>query len=32
MKNKVKKYLKTKTRYEIHQIVKHPDLTEDENG
>ena len=30
MKNKVKKYLKTKTRYEIHQIVKHPDLTEDE--
>lgn len=28
MKNKVKKYLKTKTRLEIKEIVKHPDLTE----
>lgn len=28
MKNKVKKFLKTKTRLEIKEIVKHPDLTE----
>ena len=28
MRNKVKQYLKTKTREEIKQIVKHPDLTE----
>ena len=28
MKNKVKKFLKTKTRIEIKEIVKHPDLTE----
>lgn len=30
MKNKVKKYLKTKTEAEISEIVKHPDLTNDE--
>lgn len=30
MKNKVKKYLKTKDKNEIKEIVKHPDLTEEE--
>ena len=30
MKNKVKKFLKTKTRLEIKEIVNHPDLTETE--
>lgn len=30
MKNKVKKYLKNKTRAEIKEIVNHPDLTETE--
>ena len=30
MKNKVKKYLKTKNRAEIKEIVKHLDLTETE--
>ncbi len=30
MKNKVKKYLRTKNRYEIKEIVNHNDLTEDE--
>ena len=28
MKNKVKKFLKSKTKEEIKEIVKHPDLTE----
>ena len=30
MKNKVKKYLKTKSEAEISEIIKHPDLTNDE--
>lgn len=30
MKNKVKKYLKTKSESEIKEIIEHPDLTEDE--
>lgn len=30
MKNKVKKFLKNKTRAEIKEIVNHPDLTETE--
>lgn len=30
MKNKVKKYLKTKTKSEINEIIKHPDLTNEE--
>lgn len=30
MKNKTKKYLKERTRYEVKQIVNHPDLTEEE--
>ena len=28
MKNKTKKYLKSLTKYQIKDIVKHPDLTE----
>lgn len=28
LKNKVKKYLKTKNKYEIKEIVNHPDLSE----
>lgn len=30
MKNKVKNYLKSKSEEEISEIIKHPDLTEDE--
>ena len=30
MKNKVKKYLKTKSESEIKEIIQHQDLTEDE--
>ena len=30
MKNKVKKYLNTKTKSEINEIIKHPDLTNEE--
>lgn len=30
MKNKVKKYLKTKSEAEISEIIKHPDLTHEE--
>ena len=30
MKNKTKKYLKSLTKYQIKDIIKHPDLTEEE--
>ncbi len=31
MKNKTKKYLKTLDKYQIKELVHHPDLTEDES-